>query len=48
MMIDEAEAKRRREEINEADFWGMDGSSRYSFGDAIARLLSRCNILGGI
>ena len=50
-MIDEAEAKRRREEIQrEADFFGaMDGSSKFIRGDAIAGIIiTLVNILGGI
>ncbi len=50
-LIDEAEARRRREEItNEADFYGaMDGASKFVRGDAIAGLIiTFVNILGGI
>jgi flagellar biosynthesis protein FlhA len=50
-LIDETEAKRRREEIaRQADFYGaMDGSSKFVKGDAIAGLLiTGINILGGI
>lgn len=50
-LIDEVEAKRRREEITRAaDFYGaMDGSSKFVKGDAIAGLLiTAINILGGI
>lgn len=48
--IDEAEARRRREEIaREADFYGaMDGSSKFVKGDAIAGLLiTAVNLIGG-
>ncbi|RMH19029.1 MAG: flagellar biosynthesis protein FlhA, partial [Gemmatimonadetes bacterium] len=50
-LIDEAEAKRRREEISqEADFYGaMDGAAKFVRGDAIAGLLiTAINILGGL
>lgn len=50
-LIDDAEAKRRREEITrEADFYGaMDGASKFVKGDAIAGLLiTGINIVGGI
>ena len=50
-LIDESEARRRREEIaRQADFFGaMDGSSKFVKGDAIAGLLiTGINILGGI
>ncbi len=50
-LIDEAEARRRREEISqEADFYGaMDGASKFVRGDAIAGLIiTVVNILGGI
>src|SRR3954469_10654347 len=50
-LIDEKEAKRRREEISkQADFFGaMDGSSKFVKGDAIAALLiTFINIVGGI
>src|SRR5687768_14047890 len=50
-LIDEAEARKRREEISrQADFYGaMDGSSKFVKGDAIAALLiTAINILGGI
>lgn len=49
-LIDEAEAKRRREEITrEADFYGaMDGASKFVRGDAVAAILiTFINILGG-
>ncbi|MDB4917739.1 MAG: flagellar biosynthesis protein FlhA [Gemmatimonadetes bacterium] len=49
-LIDEKEARRRREEVaNAADFYGaMDGSSKFVKGDAIAGLLiTFINILGG-
>jgi len=50
-LINEAEARRRREEITaEADFYGaMDGASKFVRGDAIAGLIiTIVNILGGI
>ena len=50
-VIDEAEARRRREEVaRSADFYGaMDGSSKFVKGDAIAALLiTAINIVGGI
>ncbi len=50
-LIDEKEARRRREEIaRQADFYGaMDGSSKFVKGDAIAGLLiTGINIVGGI
>ncbi|MDH5588458.1 MAG: flagellar biosynthesis protein FlhA [Gemmatimonadota bacterium] len=50
-LIDDAEAKRRREEVSqEADFYGaMDGSAKFVRGDAIAGLLiTAINILGGL
>jgi flagellar biosynthesis protein FlhA len=50
-IIDEAEAKRRRENINrEADFYGaMDGASKFVRGDAIAGIIiTLVNILGGL
>ena len=50
-LIDDKEAKRRREEIaKEADFYGsMDGASKFVRGDAIAGILiTAINILGGI
>ena len=50
-LIDEAEARRRREEIQrEADFYGaMDGASKFVRGDAIAGLVITCiNIIGGL
>jgi flagellar biosynthesis protein FlhA len=49
--IDEAEARRRREEITaEADFFGaMDGASKFVRGDAIAGLIiTFVNLLGGV
>ncbi|MGF1662007.1 MAG: flagellar biosynthesis protein FlhA [Kineosporiaceae bacterium] len=49
-IIDEAEAKRRREEISqEADFYGaMDGASKFVKGDAIAAVIvTLINLLGG-
>jgi flagellar biosynthesis protein FlhA len=50
-ILDEAQARRRREEISrQADFYGaMDGASKFVKGDAIAGLLiTGVNILGGI
>lgn len=50
-LIDEAEAKRRREEVSsEADFFGaMDGASKFVRGDAILGLLiTGVNIVGGL
>ena len=50
-MIDEKEARRRRQEIaKEADFYGaMDGASKFVRGDAIASILMIIvNILGGL
>lgn len=50
-IIDEAEARKRREAISqEADFYGsMDGASKFVRGDAIAALLIIfINILGGL
>ncbi len=50
-LIDEAEARRRREEVTEeADFYGaMDGASKFVRGDAIAGILiTAINIIGGL
>lgn len=50
-LIDEHEAKRRREQITqEADFYGaMDGASKFVRGDAIAALvITAINIVGGL
>ncbi len=50
-IIDEHEAKRRREEITEqADFFGaMDGASKFVRGDAIAGIvITLINIIGGL
>lgn len=50
-VINEAEAKRRRKEIEqEADFYGaMDGASKFVRGDAIAGILiTVINIVGGL
>jgi flagellar biosynthesis protein FlhA len=50
-LIDDSEAKRRREEVSrEADFYGaMDGAAKFVRGDAIAGLLiTAINILGGL
>lgn len=49
-LIDEAEARRRREEIQHyADFYGaMDGAAKFVRGDAIAGLLiTGINLIGG-
>ncbi|HWA55854.1 MAG TPA: flagellar biosynthesis protein FlhA [Gemmatimonadales bacterium] len=49
-LIDEAEARRRREEIQRyADFYGaMDGAAKFVRGDAIAGLLiTGINLIGG-
>ncbi|MCA9754498.1 MAG: flagellar biosynthesis protein FlhA [Candidatus Eisenbacteria bacterium] len=49
-LIDEVEAKRRREHIaNQADFYGaMDGAAKYVRGDAIAGIvITIINIIGG-
>ena len=49
--IDEAEARRRREEITQqADFYGaMDGASKFVRGDAIAGVfITLINIVGGL
>ncbi len=50
-LIDEPEARRRREEISaEADFYGaMDGASKFVRGDAIAGIVvTFVNVLGGL
>src|SRR3954463_5360737 len=50
-LIDEKEARKRREEISrQADFYGaMDGSSKFVKGDAIAGLfITAINVVGGI
>ncbi len=50
-LINEAEARRRREEISdEADFYGaMDGASKFVRGDAIAGIIiTIVNIIGGL
>ena len=50
-LIDEAEAKRRRRELEEeSSFYGaMDGSAKFVRGDAIAAILvTAINIIGGI
>ncbi|HDD44879.1 MAG TPA: flagellar biosynthesis protein FlhA, partial [Candidatus Desulfofervidus auxilii] len=50
-LIDEAEARRRRELISkEADFYGaMDGASKFVRGDAIAGIIiTLINIVGGL
>lgn len=50
-LIDEQEAKRRREEINnESDFFGaMDGASKFVRGDAIAGIIiTMVNICAGL
>ncbi|MBI5575299.1 MAG: flagellar biosynthesis protein FlhA [Deltaproteobacteria bacterium] len=49
-MIDEAEARRRRQDVGrEADFYGaMDGASKFVRGDAIAGLaITGINLVGG-
>ncbi len=49
-VIDEAEARRRRERISqEADFFGaMDGASKFVRGDAVAGLIiTAINVIGG-
>lgn len=49
-LIDDAEARRRRQEISrEADFYGaMDGASKFVRGDAIAAIIIMViNIIGG-
>ena len=49
-LIDETEARRRREEINRyADFYGsMDGAAKFVRGDAIAGLvITAINLVGG-
>src|SRR5436190_729349 len=49
-LIDEVEAKRRREEVTaEADFYGsMDGASKFVKGDAIAAvIITLINLIGG-
>ncbi len=49
-LIDENEARRRREEIaKEAEFYGaMDGASKFVRGEAIAGLIIMCvNVIGG-
>jgi flagellar biosynthesis protein FlhA len=50
-LIDEAQARKRREEIaRQADFYGaMDGASKFVKGDAVAAILiTAINIVGGI
>ncbi len=50
-LINEADARRRREEISqEADFYGaMDGAAKFVRGDAIAGIIiTLVNILGGL
>ncbi len=50
-LIDEAEARRRREEIaREAEFYGaMDGASKFVRGEAIAGLIIMAiNVIGGL
>jgi flagellar biosynthesis protein FlhA len=49
-LIDETEARRRREEINRyADFYGsMDGAAKFVRGDAVAGIIiTAINLLGG-
>jgi flagellar biosynthesis protein FlhA len=50
-MIDDAEARRRRQEVSsEADFYGsMDGAAKFVRGDAVAGLIiTFINVVGGI
>ncbi len=50
-LIDEAEARRRRKEIQqEAEFYGaMDGASKFVRGDAVAGILiTLINVIGGL
>ena len=50
-LIDEAEARRRREEMSrQADFYGaMDGASKFVRGEAIASLIiTAINLVGGL
>ncbi|NTU60588.1 MAG: flagellar type III secretion system protein FlhA, partial [Deltaproteobacteria bacterium] len=50
-LVDEGEARRRRQEVTqEADFYGsMDGASKFVRGDAVAALIiTGINILGGL
>src|SRR6204780_1352410 len=50
-LIDEVEAKRRRQEVaDEADFYGaMDGASKFVRGDAIAAIvITAINLIGGL
>lgn len=50
-LVDEAEARRRREDVSrEADFYGaMDGASKFVRGDAVAGLIiTGINILAGL
>jgi flagellar biosynthesis protein FlhA len=50
-LIDDAEAKRRRNEVSsEADFYGsMDGAAKFVRGDAVAGLIiTAINVVGGI
>ncbi|MEZ4702908.1 MAG: flagellar biosynthesis protein FlhA [Rhodothermales bacterium] len=50
-LIDETEARQRREEVSkEADFYGaMDGASKFVRGDAVAGLvITGINIIGGL
>lgn len=50
-LIDDVEARRRREEVSrEADFYGaMDGAAKFIRGDAVAGLLiTGINIVGGL
>lgn len=49
-VIDESEARRRRERVSqEADFFGaMDGASKFVRGDAVAGIIITCvNVVGG-
>ncbi len=50
-LIDQAEARRRRQEVaDEADFYGaMDGASKFVRGDAIAAVvITAINLIGGL
>ncbi len=50
-LIDQAEARRRRQEVaDEADFYGaMDGASKFVRGDAIAAVvITAINLVGGL
>src|SRR5262249_56659162 len=50
-LIDETEARRRREEVNRyADFYGaMDGAAKFVRGDAVAAVvITAVNLVGGV